>query len=91
MVFSLTGTSTVERALGTELFPTRQRGTASGWVQLCESLGRMGGLALIDWGTPAGGSSIPAVLWMSLASFLGAAVILLLPETRQLELEEISS
>ena len=90
LVFSLTGTSTVTRALGGELFPTHQRGTAAGWLQLSEALGRIGGLALIDWGTPSGGSSIPALLWLSLAALLGAGAILLLPETRNRELEEIS-
>jgi putative MFS transporter len=90
LVFSLTGTSTVERALGAELFPTWQRGTASGWVQLSESLGRVAGLAIVDWATPAGGSSITAVLWISLFSLLGAGAVLLLPETRLRELEDIS-
>lgn len=90
LVFSLTGTSTVARALAGELFPTHQRGTAAGWLQLAEALGRIGGLALVDWSTPSGGSSIPAVLWLSLASLLGAGAVLLLPETRRRELEEIS-
>jgi hypothetical protein len=44
----------------------------------------------VDWSTPSGGSSIPAVLWLSLASLLGAGAVLLLPETRRRELEEIS-
>ena len=49
LVFLLTGTTTVARTLGGELFPTHQRGTAAGWLQLSEALGRIGGLALIDW------------------------------------------
>ena len=91
LVFSLTGTTTVERALGTELFPTSERGSASGWVQLSESLGRVSGLAFVDWTTPAGGSAVPALLWLSLASLVGACVILLMPESRGRELEELSS
>ena len=90
LVFSLTGTSTVARALGAELFPTAQRGTASGWMQLAESLGRVLGFMAIDWATPEGGSAIPALLALSLVSLVGAGVVLLLPETRRRELEEIS-
>lgn len=90
LIFSLTGTGTVERALGTELFPTSQRGTASGWVQLAESLGRFLGFGVIHWATPEGGSAIPALLGLSLASLVGACAILLLPETGRRELEEIS-
>ncbi len=91
LVFSLTGTSTIERALGAELFPTDLRGTASGWVLLAESIGRFAGFGVVGWLTPAGASVVPALLWISLAAAAGACVVLLLPETRQRELEDISA
>lgn len=90
LIFCLTGASVVQRALGTELFPTSHRGSAAGWMQLSEAVGRFGGLAIIDWGTPAGGSSIAALLWMSWASFAAGLVVLVLPETGGRELEAIS-
>jgi MFS family permease len=91
LVFSLTGTSTIERAVGSELFPTSYRGTASGWLQLSEAVGRSAGLSLVAWGTPAGGSNVPMICLVVFASLLAALVLLLLPETGSRELEEVSA
>jgi len=91
LIFSLTGTATIERALATELFPTSYRGTASGWLQLMEAVGRVSGLALVDWGTAAGGSSLPMIDWVVFGSLLAGLVVLLVPETGRRELETISA
>lgn len=90
LIFSLTGSSTICRALSTELFPTSHRGSASGFLMLAEALGRVGGFAIVDWGVPAGGSSVPWILGVSSLSLVAAFVVLLVPETSGRELEDIS-
>jgi MFS family permease len=90
LIFSLTGSVTVCRALATELFPTSQRGSASGFLQLAEAVGRVGGFAVVDWGVPEGGSSVPWILGVSLLSLAAAFVVLAVPETGRRELEDIS-
>lgn len=90
LVFTLTGTTTIERALGAELFPTDLRGTASGWVMLSEALGRVSGFGFVAWLTPAGGSVVPALSWVAMAALVAAVLVLLLPETGRRELEEIA-
>ncbi len=90
LIFSLTGSITICRALATELFPTSLRGSASGFLQLAEASGRVGGFAIVGWGVPAGGSSVPWVLGVSLLSLVAAFVILGVPETGRRELEDIS-
>jgi len=90
LVFTMTGGSTISRALAAELFPTSHRGTASGWLQLLDTLGAAGLLALVSLWTPAGESAVPAISVVVFASLLAAGVVLFLPETRSRELEEIS-
>lgn len=51
----------------------------------------MGGLALVDWGTAAGGSSVPMIDWVVFGSRLAGLVVLLVPETGRRELETISA
>lgn len=90
LVFTLTGGNTILRTLAAELFPTAFRGTSSGWLQLVEALGRSGGLLLVAAGTPDGASNVPMISWMVFVTGLSAIVVLLLPETGQRELEDIS-
>lgn len=90
LIFALTGGGTIQRALAAELFPTRSRGTASGWMLMCEAAGRSGGLFLVAWGTPAGASNTVMICVVSLSCLLAGAVILLLPETGRRELEAIN-
>ena len=89
-IFCLTGSLTICRALSTELFPTSQRGSASGFLQLAEAVGRVGGFAVVEWGVPEGGRSVPWVLGVSLLSLAAALVVLAVPETGRRELEDIS-
>jgi len=91
MVFALTGSGTITRALSTELFPTSFRGTASGVVQLVETLGAAGALFAVSALTPAGESAIPAVRIVAFVALFGVLALIALPETAQRELEEISS
>jgi MFS family permease len=91
MVFVLTGASTIIRALATELFPTSYRGTASGWLQLVETLAAAGGLFAVSWLTPAQESVIPAVRLVSFVAWIAAVTVLFIPETGRRELEEISA
>lgn len=90
MVFSLTGGMTIARALSTELFPTSFRGTASGFLQLMDTLGSAGGLFLISALTATGASAIPAVRLVVWLSLLASLALLVLPETGRRELEDIS-
>jgi MFS family permease len=91
LVFTLTGGSTILRALSTELFPTSFRGTASGFLMLAEALGRMGGLALLDWGTPEGSSNIPMIGAIAFTALIAGVIVLFVPETGRRELEEVSA
>jgi MFS transporter, putative metabolite:H+ symporter len=90
LVFALTGGMTIARALSTELFPTSYRGTASGWLQLVDTLGGAAGLFAVSWLTADGESAIPAVRIVAFASLFSAGALLLLPETGSRELEDIS-
>lgn len=89
MIFALTGSETIIRALATELFPTALRGTASGWLQLVSTLGAAAGLFGVSLATPEGGSSIPAVQMVAACAWVAAGVVWWLPETGGRELEEI--
>jgi MFS family permease len=91
MIFCLTGSETILRALAVELFPTALRGTASGWYQLCSTLGAGTGLFATTVLTPEGASAIPAVQMVASCAWLAALVVWLMPETGGRELEEISA
>ena len=90
MVFALTGGITIARALSTELFATSFRGTASGYLQLMDTLGAAAGLFLVSALTADDGSAIPAVRIVVWLSLLASLAVLVLPETGRRELEEIS-
>lgn len=90
LVFALTGGSTIARALTMELFPTSRRGTASGMMQLLETMGASGFFAVVSLLTPEGQSSVPIIVAVCFAPVVAAGLVVLLPETRSRELEEIS-
>jgi MFS family permease len=89
-VFVLSGGATVIRALSTELFPTSSRGTATGWLMLLETGGAALALATVTRLTDPGDSVAPAVTLLSCLTLGAALVVLLLPETANRELEQIS-
>ncbi|HEX5067654.1 MAG TPA: MFS transporter [Myxococcota bacterium] len=91
MIFTLTGSETIIRALAVELFPTALRGTASGWYQLCSTLGAGTGLFATTFLTPEGDSAIPTVQWVAGCAWIAALAVWFMPETSGRELEEISA
>jgi MFS family permease len=91
LIFAMTGGNTIQRAFSTELFPTSQRGTSSGWLQLTEAMGRVVGFAAVSWGTAAGASNTPMISIVVFATAIAALVVLTLPETGRRELEEVSA
>lgn len=76
-------------ALFTEVFPTRDRSTATGWASAAGVLGAVAGLAvfgaLVD--VLGGFARAGAALWLPLIPLAG--LYALLPETRHTELEEL--
>jgi putative MFS transporter len=90
MVFAEAGVALTTNALGTELFPTQLRSTAKSWVTTAGFIGSMLGLAIV--GALAGplGGAAPAILLLAAVPFATAPLLLLLPESRGRELEEIS-
>ena len=91
LVFVLTGASTIVRALATELFPTSYRGTASGWLQLLETLGAAATLFAVSWLTAPGESVFPAVRGVVFISLIAVVALFFIPETGRRELEEIAA
>jgi MFS family permease len=89
-VFALSGGNTVIRAISTELFPTSSRGTATGWLMLVETGGAALALATLTRLTPAGESVAPVVTLLTTLTLGAAVVVMLLPETANRELEQIS-
>ena len=79
----------VLRALATELFPTSHRATAGGWLVLVETIGWSLGLLLVGVFADSPEDLPRLVALLALASLPAAGFLLLVPETRRRELEEI--
>jgi MFS family permease len=78
-------------ALGSELFPTSYRSTASGVRAAVGTVAGSAGLWLEGWIYPIAGSHAEAITWMlGLAWIAPVVVVSLLPETARRELEEIA-
>ncbi len=90
-VFSILAIGVLFKALGSELFPTSHRSTASGVRTVVATLGGVTGLALEGGLYELAGSHAAAIIWMTPVLVLPPLVIgLFLPETARRELEEIS-
>jgi len=91
IVFSSSAGDVIVRAFSTELFPTSQRGASAAWLTLLYTVGWVLGLLLVGAGT---WTDVPLPRMVSLVA-LGVAgaglLLLLLPETRSRELEELSA
>jgi MFS family permease len=91
LIFCVTGLSVLFKALGSELFPTSYRSTASGMRAIVGTLGGVAGLALEGLLYRWAGSHALAICWMTPVLVVPAAVVWLgLPETASRELEEVS-
>jgi putative MFS transporter len=89
MVFFQGGKMTVIRTWAAELFPTSFRGAAAGWLTAAGTVGGMGGLGLAGALAPVVGGISTALAVIAGAGVLAAgAVLLWLPETRGMELDE---
>ena len=85
------GVDVLFSALGSELFPTSYRSTASGVRAAVGTVAGSAGLWLEGWLFPLAGSHAAAITWMLGVAWIAPVVILwLLPETARRELEEIS-
>lgn len=91
IVFCNSAGEVVSRALAGELFETGHRGTSSGWLMLMHALGWALGLFVIGLGGFDLDGLSRAVPLLALAVAAGGICLLLLPETRQRELEEINA
>jgi putative MFS transporter len=90
-VFTITGVSVLFRALGSELFPTSYRSTASGMRAVVGTLAGATGLAVEGPLYEIVGSHAAAITWMTPVLVLPPILIaLFLPETASRELEDIS-
>jgi len=89
-VFCVSASGTIQRAFATELFPTRERGTAMGLAEVTATLGAALGLALVGIATHAGLELAHATSVLSWTVALAGLSVLLLPETGGRELEAIS-
>lgn len=76
---------------GPELFPTRQRGTANGSLQVVAVAGSSVGLLVVGWLADRVGGIGQAMAIVAIAPALLVAVVLLwFPETARRELEELN-
>lgn len=90
-IFALTGVGVLFKALGSELFPTSYRSTASGMRAILGTLGGVAGLALEGGLYELVGSHAAAITWMLPVLLLPPLVVLAtVPETAARELEHIA-
>lgn len=90
-VFATMGVGATFKALGTELFPTSHRSTASGVRAAVGTLGGVAGLGLESVLYGITGSHAEAITWMLPALLIPPVVMwLAVPETARRVLEEVS-
>jgi MFS family permease len=90
LVFSSMGGRLILRALATELFPTSQRGAASGMFVVLETLGAVAGLLAIQFHGVEDLREIALVIpIVAIAALIPAGLLYTFPETGQRELEDI--
>jgi putative MFS transporter len=91
LVFTMMGGNVIIRALSSELFPTSHRGTSTGVLVLMETLGAALGLFILGMLQQQPGDLAVLIPMISLATLIAAGLLFLFPETRQRELETLSS
>lgn len=90
LVFTMMGGNVIVRALSSELFPTSHRGTSTGVLVLMETLGAALGLFILGVLQQEAGDLRVWIPLLSIATVAAGVMLLLLPETRQRELESLS-
>lgn len=91
MLITLTMVLILFAAIGSELFPTSYRSTASGLRQMVATLGASCGLVVEGFLYGITGSHAEAITWMLVVTPIAPIVLwLYLPETANRELEDIS-
>lgn len=75
-------------ALAAELFPTRVRATAAGWLTVAGVVGAVSGLMTFGLASDATDSAAGGALTVALPAALVTAAFALIPETRGRELED---
>jgi MFS family permease len=91
LVFCSMGGRLILRAIATELFPTSQRGAASGMFVVLETLGAVAGLMAIHaFGVDDLGEIAMLIPMVAVTSLIPAALLYTFTETGRRELEEIT-
>lgn len=91
IVFATMASGVIVRAFSTELFPTSQRATSTGMLSLAETLGAGIGLVTLSTLTRREGDLVAMLPIVASATLISAFLLLFFPETKQTELEAISS
>ncbi|MGH7857472.1 MAG: MFS transporter, partial [Candidatus Binatia bacterium] len=91
LVFMEAGAQIALNAFGTELFPTGMRSTAKAWITNAWIIGAMIGLAVVGLLSEPLGGVEGVVSALGLAPVITSPLLLLLPEPRGRELEELSA
>ena len=91
IVFATMASNVIIRAFSTELFPTSQRATSAGMLSLAETLGAGIGLMTLSILTRQEGDLVAMLPIVASATLISAFLLLFFPETKQTELEAISS
>ncbi|MCZ6464372.1 MAG: MFS transporter [Proteobacteria bacterium] len=91
MMFTFVGMDVLFGALGTELFPTSYRSTASGFRAFVSTVAGAAGLWMEGWLFPQAGSHAAAITQMVPIALAAPLVIaFFIPETARRELEDIA-
>lgn len=91
IVFTISAGDVVVRAFSTELFPTSQRGASQAWLQWISTIGAIAGLWIVGSSADHPDELARIVSWLAVGVGVAGLSLLLLPETRQRELESIST
>jgi MFS family permease len=90
LVFTFMGGRLILRALSIELFPTAQRAAAAGMFSFAEAMGAVVGLlAIYAYEVRATADLARVIPAVACVTLLAALLVLVFPETRQRELEDI--
>jgi MFS family permease len=91
IVFATMASGVIVRALSTELFPTSQRATSAGMLSLAETVGAGVGLLTLSYLSRRQGDLVVMLPVVASATLISAVLLSFFPETKQAELEAISS